>query len=466
MILPEKFKERMRSQLGAEFEVFVQSLDYEVQTSIRINHQKFTRNAGLVPVNYCSSGYYLKKRPFFTLDPFIHSGVYYVQESSSMFLEQAIKQTSKDSAIKVLDLCAAPGGKSTHLASLISERSLLVSNEVIRSRSIILSENLKKWGNPNVIVTNNDPQDFNRLSGFFDIIVVDAPCSGEGLFRKDPNAIVEWSPENTQLCAKRQQRILADVWSALKDGGLLIYSTCTYNHSENEENIEWLDKHATIEPVNLELSENCGITRTSANGFPCYRFYPHLVDGEGFFMAVVRKRGLEPVSALRKVRDNPFVVSRTEKESGYKWLNDHKMEILNFENSLLAFPSDLVNDLIMVKNNLRIVHAGVKIGEIKHKDIIPVHELSLSTILNRSIFPEYDLTLKESITYLKRNDIIVRLPKLGYLLMTYRNIPIGWVKNLGNRSNSLFPKEWRIRMETAEFQDDKLLEEQLKFPMQ
>ena len=284
-----------------------------------------------------------------------------------MFLEQAIKQSDLKPGIRVLDLCASPGGKSTHLASLLPDQSLLVSNDVIRARSQILSENLKKWGNPNVIVTNNDPRDFQRLPNFFDLIVVDAPCSGEGLFRRDPNALLEWSPDNAQLCAQRQQRILADVWPSLKEGGLLIYSTCTFNPAENEENIQWLNEFAAIEPVSLNVDPLWGITITEAGRFPCYRFYPHKVSGEGFFLAVVRKTGTESAQQQRRVKENPLLASKGEKEMAAPLLKSNDLDILKFENSLLAFPTSQVVELLQLKNNLRLLHAGVKIGEIKQK---------------------------------------------------------------------------------------------------
>lgn len=465
MILPEIFVRRMMKLLDHQFDDFQQSFDNEIATTIRINPSKFIGQPSLVPVDYCSTGYFVPKRPIFTLDPFIHSGVYYVQESSSMFLEQAIKQTVKKSNPKVLDLCASPGGKSTHLASLLSNDSLLVSNDVIRSRGQILSENLKKWGKPNVIVTNNDPHDFQRLPGFFDVLVVDAPCSGEGLFRRDENAVQEWSPDNAQLCAQRQQRILADVWPTLREGGILIYSTCTFNPAENEENIKWLSEFAEIEPVILKTEYKWGVTITDASGFPCYRFYPHKVSGEGFFMAVIRKTGGSDELKSKKIKDNPLLASKAEKEIGRALFSDESLDVLRFEESLLAFPSHLFAELFQIKNNLRIIHAGVKIGEIKQKDLLPAHELALSTILNRTVFPVIDLSINEAITYLKRDDISSQSAERGWNLVTYRNIPLGWVKNLGNRFNSAFPKEWRIRMSVSEFQGERLIAEIAKFPL-
>jgi 16S rRNA C967 or C1407 C5-methylase (RsmB/RsmF family)/NOL1/NOP2/fmu family ribosome biogenesis protein len=465
MNLPETFSVRMKSILGEEYDSFQQSFDQEIATTIRINSSKYSEKTRLKNVPFCDTGFFLPQRPLFTLDPFIHSGVYYVQECSSMFLEQAIKQLNLQEGIKVLDLCASPGGKSTHLSSLLPHNSLLVSNDVIRSRSQILSENLKKWGAPSVIVTNNDPHDFQRLLNFFDLIVIDAPCSGEGLFRRDPNAIEEWSPENAQLCAKRQQRILADVWPSLKEGGILIYSTCTFNPEENEKNIEWINEFADINPIKLELSPEWGITQTQAGAFPCYRFYPHKVTGEGFFMAVVQKSGNNDGVNSRRIKDNPLWASKVEKEMGRKLINDQNLEILKFEDSLLAFPVNDVNELLHIKNNLRIVHAGIKIGEIKQKDLLPAHELALSTILNRGAFSEIQLDLEQALNYLKRDEILPVSSNKGWNLLTYRNIALGWVKNLGNRYNSAFPKEWRIRMSIAEYRGENLQQEVKKFPL-
>jgi len=465
MILPEMFVSRMMKMLDNEFYEFQQSMYNEITTTIRINPAKYKEQPSLIPVGHCLTGYTIPKRPIFTIDPFIHAGVYYVQESSSMFLEQAVKQLVTKSGLNVLDLCAAPGGKSTHLSSLLPKDSLLVSNDVIRARGQILSENLKKWGKPNVIVTNNDPRDFQRLPGFFDLLLIDAPCSGEGLFRRDENAIQEWSPDNAQLCAQRQQRILADVWPTLREGGILIYCTCTFNPAENEENIKWLSEFTDIEPVSLEIADNWGVTITDAGGFPCYRFYPHKVSGEGFFMAVVRKSGVSDSSHSKKIKDHPLFASKAEKEIGRTFISDESLEVLRFEDSLLAFPTNYLSELYQIKNNLRIIHAGVKIGDLKQKVLLPSHELALSTIINRSVFPEIDVTIEEAITYLKRDDISPHSDDRGWNLITYRNTPLGWVKNLGNRFNSAFPKEWRIRMSVAEFKDDRLNAEMAKFPL-
>ena len=251
MNLPASFIDYTRTLLGnEEYEKLAAALQQEPPVSIRINKLRM-KEEGLSSltdssahfsfnkVPWASDGYYLDERLTFTFDPLFHAGCYYVQEASSMFVEQVLRQYV-ESPVVMLDLCAAPGGKSTHACSLLPEGSLLVANEVIRNRSQILAENLTKWGYPGVVVTNNDPSDFSRLGAFFDVILTDVPCSGEGMFRKDPGAVEEWSPENVEICWQRQRRIIADIWPCLKPGGILVYSTCTYNTKEDEENVQWI----------------------------------------------------------------------------------------------------------------------------------------------------------------------------------------------------------------------------------
>ncbi len=464
ILLPESFEKRMKLMLGKDFATFSQSLSNKLFHSIRINPKKLTNAPDLEPVPACSTGYYLNQRPIYTLDPLFHAGVYYVQESSSMFLEQYLNQSGK-TRLKVLDLCASPGGKSTHINSLLSDDSLLVSNEVIHSRAQILSENLKKWGNPNVIVTCNDPRDFSRLPGFFDVIVVDAPCSGEGLFRKDSAAIEEWSEANAAHCVQRQRRILADVWPSLAEGGLLIYSTCTYNPAENEENIKWLSEFASIAPQALEIPESWGVVSTDANGYPCYRFYPHFVKGEGYFTAAVRKLDEGESRQRQKNKTSLPLASKTEHLLLNNLVQQLPLSYLNFEGNFLAFPSGWLTELDQVKANLRIIHAGVKMSEIKQGNLIPAHDLAVSTIVNKSHFPTVELSLEQSLHFLRKEDFQPMLTEKGWNLFTYLHHPIGWAKNIGNRFNNSYPKEWRIRMSTSEYTGEKLMEEARKFPI-
>src|SRR5688572_27093140 len=278
MQLPQELMSSLESVKGFDKEAFINVHESEGRvTSIRMNPFKKSEIVNLkskIPWTYY--GHYLETRPSFTFDPLFHAGCYYVQEASSMFLEQPLKQLlDLSQPLKVLDLCAAPGGKSTHIISLLSPDSLLVSNEVIKPRSIVLTDNVIRWGCRNVIVTNNDPKAFQRIPGYFDVMVVDAPCSGSGLFRKDEDAVEEWSLNNVELCSQRQQRILADALPALKEDGLLVYSTCSYSGKEDEEIMDWLVQQMGMENIPLSIDGFKGIVvSTSPANATGYRFYP------------------------------------------------------------------------------------------------------------------------------------------------------------------------------------------------
>ncbi|MCE1200250.1 MAG: hypothetical protein LWW85_14895 [Marinilabiliales bacterium] len=453
----------MKIQLGQDYPNFFQALLEDPPQSIRINPNKTNPPSLLPSVRSCHTGYYLPERPMYTLDPCFHAGAYYVQEASSMFLEQLVSPHVRK-GLKVLDLCAAPGGKSTHLSSLLSEDCLLVSNEVIRSRATILSENLRKWGNVNTVVTCNDPRDFTRMSGFFDIILVDAPCSGEGLFRRDPEAIQEWSEANTALCTQRQRRILADIWPALAEGGILIYSTCTYNPEENEGNIAWLKENMDAVPAVPLLTVEKGIEVTDALGIPCYRFYPHKVKGEGFFATAVAKQSSTDRLASFKGKSFFQPAGKQQRALVKDLLIDPGYFIFQFEEELIAWPQMLQNDLESIKANLRIIQAGVKIGSLVHQQILPAHELAVSSVINRAYFPEEKISLPDALRYLKKEDFQPVSNQKGWHLVTYKGIPLGWMKHLGNRINGQYPKEWRIRMSIDAYIGERLRQENGKFP--
>ncbi|MGC3948552.1 MAG: RsmB/NOP family class I SAM-dependent RNA methyltransferase [Chryseolinea sp.] len=313
---PATFEETMKAQLGHEWPAFVAAHEKPAPVSIRLNplKQSDVKTDGQVP--WSAFGHYLPQRPSFTFDPRFHAGAYYVQEASSMFLEQAFRQIGgSDDNLTVLDLCAAPGGKSTHLLSLMAPTSMLVSNEVIRARASILSENIQKWGLHNVVVTSSDPQQFSTLESVFDIAVVDAPCSGEGLFRKDPSAVDSWSPENVVLCSRRQRRILEDIWPSIKYNGYLIYATCTYNEQENEENLSWLLEREDAQSVAINTSEDWNVTAVERQRIKGYHFYPHKVKGEGFFMAVIRKTSGSPTTGMKVPSELPRVPAAVQIES-------------------------------------------------------------------------------------------------------------------------------------------------------
>ncbi|MDR1402822.1 MAG: RsmB/NOP family class I SAM-dependent RNA methyltransferase, partial [Tannerellaceae bacterium] len=289
MILPADFLLRMQILTGAACASFHAALQSPPPVSVRLNPAKGPADPGEESVSWCSCGYYLKERPSFTFDPLFHAGAYYVQEASSMFLEQAIR-AHVSGPVKCLDLCAAPGGKSTHLQALLPAGSLLVSNEILKSRAAVLQENLIKWGNPGALVTSNHPAEMSRLPHFFDVVVADLPCSGEGMFRKDPSSAAQWSANNVAGCALRQRRILHDCWDALKPGGLLIYCTCTYNIEENEDNLQYIIQTLGGEALPVPVRDEWKITGALKYNHPAYRFFPHLTRGEGFFLAVIQKQ--------------------------------------------------------------------------------------------------------------------------------------------------------------------------------
>lgn len=394
--------------------------------------------ATLEAVPWSRTGFYLSPRPSFTFDPLLHAGGYYVQEASSMFLEQAITQLAPtDRPLRVLDLSAAPGGKSTHLISLLPQDSLLVSNEVIRGRANILADNLTRWGRPEFLVTNNDPRDLSRLPGFFDIIVADAPCSGSGLFRKDPEAITEWSLNNVTLCAQRQQRILADAWPALKPGGLLIYSTCSYSTAENEDIKNWLVREMNAEVRQILLNADWGITESQGG----YRFWPDKAAGEGFFMACVQKPAGGETSNLRPGRLN--AAARTGAALAARFLENRDWRFVQHENDLYAWPSAVANDMAIILERLRVIHSGIRVGELMRDKIVPNHSLAMSIHLDRAL-PGIDLDLPQAIAYLQRKDVSINTNGKGWQLVKYMDRPLGWVNVLPNRINNYYPKELRI----------------------
>jgi 16S rRNA C967 or C1407 C5-methylase (RsmB/RsmF family)/NOL1/NOP2/fmu family ribosome biogenesis protein len=444
MFFPEVFQKRMQATLGEEWTAFESVHEQPSLTSIRLNPKKqLTSSTSKIP--WTEFGHYLKERPSFTLDPLLHAGAYYVQEASSMFLEQVVKQSvDLNQPLKVLDLCAAPGGKSTHLLSLLNDQSLLISNEVIRSRASILSENIQKWGNTNVVVTNNDPSDFQKLQGFFDLMVVDAPCSGEGLFRKDPDAMKEWSEDNVALCAQRQQRILADVWPALKQNGILIYCTCTYNKKENEENLSWLMSEKKAESIKLKVESGWGIEEIESNGIFGYRFYPHKVKGEGFFISVIRKKEETHLVSIRTKNHLPPPPKKIIER-----LNDwllHPHEFILLDDLIVALPEKFTTEINWLAHQLNVVTKGTAIATVKHEKLIPEHALALSTELNHKNFTSIELDLPMALAYLRKEAILIGEGEKGFALVTYQGQSLGWVNLLGNRVNNLYPVNWRVRM--------------------
>ena len=447
--LPQPLIDSLQNAEGFDEEAFrLVHASGEQITSIRINLAKIRIEETDLPVEsavpWCSNGYYLSHRPSFTFDPLFHAGCYYVQEASSMFLETALQQTVDLSVpLKVLDLCASPGGKSTHLQSLLSPQSILVSNEVIKSRNNVLVDNIVKWGAANVIVTANDAAAFQNIPGYFDVMVVDAPCSGSGLFRRDEAAIDEWSPNNVQLCSQRQQRIVADALPALKRGGILIYSTCSYSIAEDEAIMDWLVAEMECESIKLNLENAPGVVESMSQntGTAGYRFYPDKVKGEGFFIAVFRKKTGE--TNERYKTGKPEKLNHKQKEIVGHLINEMQWEGVRLYNGWYLLPPQVYDQLCVLQPSLNIQYAGVQLGEIMKDKLVPAHALALSGLLNENV-PKNELNKEDTIRYLQRADFKLTTETKGWQVVCYQKHNLGWINALPNRFNNYYPKELRI----------------------
>lgn len=445
-MLPKAFLDRIAHQDYIDFKRLTEALESPSPASIRINASKWKKKPGSsVPVPWCKDGYYLKARPSYTADPLFHSGCYYPQEASSMFLEQAFNQlvTIRED-IKVLDLCGAPGGKSTHLSSLIGDNGLLVANEVIRQRAGILSENISKWGTCNTIVTNSDPAAFGKLIEYFDLIVVDAPCSGEGMFREEI-ARNEWSEANATHCSERQRRILMDIWPALKPGGIMVYSTCTFNPDENEHNINWLAETTDSESLKINILPYRGINEISIKNLSGYGFYPGEIEGEGLFISALRKKG-EPGNnkiSGKKISHSSLPEDRKRAEV---FINGSLNDIYRHDDKVyrLSLPEW---EYIYLKKYLKIIKAGTELFKTRNSDITPLHELAISNLIREDAFPVCELDYNDTLSYLRRENFKINDMDRGWILVRFLGVNLGFIKNLGSRLNNYFPIDWRIRMQ-------------------
>ena len=458
MQLPDEFTSRMKDMLGeSEYDQFDKAITSTSPTSIRVNPLKPSMDipyGQIVP--WCKTGRYLEQRPSFTFDPLFHAGSYYVQEASSMFVNHIIS-TLINRPSTVLDLCAAPGGKSTLAISALPLGSVLIANEIVRQRANILAENITKWGNPNTIVTNNCASDFQPLGAIFDLIICDVPCSGEGMFRKDPQSIDEWSTANVFMCQERQREILSDIWQCLKPGGLLIYSTCTYNTLENEENTAWAAEQLGAELLSIDIPSEWNVSgnKLSSSSFNVYRFFPHKTQGEGFFACIMRKNSdveIPPTRAPKNKEHKKGADNRKGKELPIpkdikQWLfHPEQYTFKSTPTSHTAFPTQHIHLLEQALAHLKVIHYGITIANIKGKTIIPAHSLAMSASLNAKMFPSTELTEQQAIAYLRTESITLSTSTpTGYVLLKYKGLPLGFAKNIGNRANNLYPSEWRIR---------------------
>ncbi len=431
-MFPAEFINDLRETLGPERAGrIVAALAGEPAVSVRVNPFKMSLQAlrdhfGPLagdPVPWApEEGLYLQERPVFTLDPLFHAGAYYVQEASSMYVgalfdraaalaEASGSESGRVSGLRVLDLCAAPGGKTTQLLSHLDGLSVLVANEVVPARATVLAENVARWGCSNVAVTQSDPSAFTALRGFFDIVVTDVPCSGEGMFRKDERAVAEWSPDTVKLCAARQRRILADVWPALAPGGCLIYSTCTFNRLEDEDNVDWICR---------ELGADCLEMR---------HFYPGEDRGEGFFAALLRKSGAGP---------------RPRPQNEYQLVEVHSMAMLKQMSQSLAVV------LPQFEKHLRIIASGTAAATRKGRDLVPAADYALAVErmpIEGLSYGTVEISREDALHFLSRDPLVLPDAPRGYQLLTHKTLGLGFVKNLGTRTNSLLPLSRRIRMD-------------------
>lgn len=469
--LPRAFEASTQKLFGeVRYERFREALQLPPQTTIRLNPFKWPIRDSqdervLEPVPWCAEGFSLPHRPDFTFDPLLHAGAYYVQESSSMFISHVVKHLV-NKPVTALDLCAAPGGKTTTLRASLPAGSIVVANEPMKVRASILSENVQKQGHPDIIVTNNYPRDFQKARITFDLILADVPCSGEGMFRKDPQAVAEWSPQNVANCAQLQRSIIEDIWPTLSPGGFLVYSTCTFNEQEDEENIQWIIDNLGAQLHDIPVDPQWHITGAIGTALPAnangekdeslqsvFRFIPGFTPGEGLFMTVLQKPQAETPDHPRKKRPTALRIKPSScQKTVLPWLMEDPTlgkdtwTIIDTPTLTRAIPTRWLPLYEKASDALHLIHAGVGIGTYKGKDIVPSASLALSTMLNPSAFPRVEIGWEQAMLYLRKEAITLPdgTPR-GLVLITYRGLALGFCKNIGNRANNLFPQEWKIK---------------------
>lgn len=447
--LPEGFRERILREAGADGAALLEALAATGPvTGIRLNPRKPADTSALlrdaVAVPWCPTAYILPERPEFTLDPLFHAGAYYVQDPSSAVHYTIVKRlTEEGRPMRVLDLCAAPGGKATAALSALPEGSLLVANEVMPQRAAALAENTAKWGHPAVAVTSAPAGRFALLGSLFDLIILDAPCSGEGMMRKEPVAVSQWSERLVESCAALQREIADNALRALRPGGVLLYSTCTFSRQENEEMVRHLVEQYGMESIGLGL-ERYGVPRGWSDEY-CYRFMPHRTRGEGLFVAALRLPGDAPSAPLPKLgkRGKPLAPKGLP-----QWLAGQEsytpIEAAGGVSMLAPGLAAAVERLQDAR--IRILRAGVPLGTPKGRDFVPAPELALSAALRHDAFPDVPLGREDALRYLRRDAVALppSAPR-GFVTASYGALRLGFLKNIGNRANNLFPDRWKIK---------------------
>lgn len=456
--LPRDFEAFLRPQIGEKIaDTLFSALHDEPETGVRLNKMKNVRMPlypDMTQVEWCAEGYHLDTRPKFTLNPLLHAGAFYVQDPSSMVVERIVARLVGECPVLAADLCAAPGGKTTAIINALPDGSALLANEFVASRASILKENLIKNGYPDVVVTNTAISRLLPLGPIFDLVVVDAPCSGEGMMRKDESARAQWSEGLVRQCAALQREILADAAQLVAPGGHIIYSTCTFNTIENEDNAAWLAENFWFDPVDIRLVGDGGILPEVKGEIPCLRFMPGFTRGEGLFVSIFRRPDYPGavIKPLRKTKKKEISGKRGKSAAeaaimskASSWIKPEAgIEIKRHDDRLLALSPQTATLLDAIPKGVHIISAGVEITEVKGKDLIPSHALAMSPLFSR-IFPEMELSEEDALRFLSRETITLppSVPT-GYITMTYHGLPLGFLKNIGNRTNSLYPREYRI----------------------
>lgn len=450
-MIQEAFKAYLEEAIGRE-NALVAFSAFEQPASVAVRMNPFKKCGAFEgePVPWSRWGRILRERPMFTLDPYFHGGAYYVQDSSSMFVGEVFRQCLESLAVpagrpvRVLDLCAAPGGKTTDLAASLRDKFgdgfVLVANEVMKQRAGVLASNVALWGDPNVVVTSDDPSAFAALEGFFDIVVADVPCSGEGMFRKDESAQQQWSENNVALCVGRQRRIIGDMWPSLADGGVLVYSTCTFNRMENDGNVQWIMQELDAESL-YEGMESLyeGVIKTGLG----FSLVPGFVKGEGQYCSAVRKRG--GVSGSRKMK--PARTKSVALPERLKQCFSIDVVLKQRGETVIAVPASVNEDVEILASCLHVLSSGCAVGVLKGKDLVPDADMALSIILDKNAYPAVDVDRQTALAFLHRDSVVLSDAPKGFVLIRYEGVSLGFVKNLGNRCNNLHPQGRRIRMD-------------------
>lgn len=470
--LPSEFIENIRRVEGIDADALAAALDTDPIVSIRFNRRK-PHSGEMMPeiatgdaVEWCADGRYLSERPVFTLDPLLHAGCYYVQDASSMIYQQITEKIVEkmmaegSRPLTALDFCAAPGGKTTAMIIALPDGSTVVANEYVTARGKILRENLEKWGYPGVIATGSASAQYRNLPAIFDIIAVDAPCSGEGMMRKEEEARRQWSRKLIADCAALQKEILSDVVGALRPGGYLIYSTCTFNTEEDEENSLFISEELGLQPVKFADLGLKGVDKAASGVMPgveALRFMPHLTRGEGLYVSVFRKpesEGEFMATSRSNNRKNRKKGLPTEIEKlAEGWIKREIHPQFEMSGEMVTMIPEYAADTLetLRREGVNVTGAGLPIAELKsgkrNTELIPDSRIAINTAFDPSAFPEAQLDLDDALKYLRREAIRLdeNIPK-GYVVVNYKGVPLGMVKNLGNRVNNLYPSPWRIRI--------------------